>query len=38
MSEEERKSRADEVLDNSGAREDLYEQVDRLLEKYWKSI
>ena len=38
MSEEERKSRADEVLDNSGAREDLYGQVDRLLEKYWKSI
>lgn len=34
MSEDERKSRADEVLDNSGAREELYEQIEGLLEKY----
>ncbi len=34
MSEDERKERADEVIDNSGAIEDLHVQIERLLEKY----
>ena len=34
MPEEERKTRAGEVLDNSGMREELYRQIEGLLEKY----
>lgn len=34
MSEDEKRRKAGEILDNSGTREELYEQVERLLEKY----
>ena len=34
MDEEEKKMKAGEILDNSGTREELYDQVERLLEKY----
>jgi dephospho-CoA kinase len=37
MPEEEKRRRADEILDNSEGKERLYRQVDALLEKYVKT-